>query len=200
VTSSSLSSHRRAGVVCLIILLCIAASSWLPARAEDPARSPMAKAPDFSAKDLSGKTIHLADLLKTGPVLVDFWTTWCKPCKNELPELDKLHRAYRDRGFKVVAIAEDDPKTVLGVKQIVTQKKWEMIILTDTKKDVGNSFNVRNYPTSFLIAQDGTIVNFAQGYMPGDEKPLEAKVVGLLGQGAGTTSTSGTTRGSGESK
>ncbi len=163
---------------------------------EPAARS---KAPDFAAKDLSGKTVKLAELLKTGPVLIDFWTTWCKPCKNELPVLDRMHRTYRDRGFKVVAISEDDPKTVLGVKPLVNQKKWEMVVLTDTAKDVGNAFSVRSYPTSFLISQDGTIVHFAQGYMQGDEKQLEEKLVGLLGGGTGSAS-GGSAQGSGASK
>ncbi len=185
---SPLSSFRLSLAGISRFILCVSILALLPGVAGSQ-KVALSKAPDFSAKDLSGKTVKLADLLQSGPVLVDFWTTWCKPCKNELPELDRLHKTYRDRGFKVVAIAEDDPKSVLAVKPLVTQKKWEMIVLTDTKRDVGNLFNVRNYPTSFLIDKDGTIASFAQGYMPGDEKQLEAKVVGLLGGGeAGTTS------------
>ena len=188
-----LSFDRRVRIAAMRSLLCLSILALLPSIA-GAQKVELSKAPDFSAKDLSGKTVKLSDLLKTGPVLVDFWTTWCKPCKNELPELDKLYRTYRDRGFQVVALSQDDPKSVLAVKPLVTQKKWEMIVLTDTKRDVGNLFNVRNYPTSFLIAQDGTIASFAQGYMPGDEKQLEAKVVGLLGGEAGTPS--GSTQGS----
>lgn len=196
-SAANQSSGRPNRVAAMGFLLCLSILALSPATA-GAQKVQLNKAPDFTAKDLAGKTVRLSELLKSGPVLVDFWTTWCKPCKNELPELDKLHRTYRERGFQVVAIAEDDPKTVLGVKPLVTQKKWELIVLTDTKKEVGNLFNVRNYPTSFLIAQDGTIMNFAQGYMPGDEKQLEAKVVGLLGGEAGTTS--GSTQGSESTK
>lgn len=143
------------------------------------------KVADFSAKDLQGKTVRLADLLKQGPVLLDFWTTYCKPCKLELPELDRLHRAYREKGFSVVAISQDDPKTMRAVKPYVEQRKFEMLVLLDPNKEVGNKLNVRLHPTSFLVGQDGSVVHFAQGYSPGDEKALEGKVREMLGLGAG---------------
>ena len=158
------------------------ASGWTAAgQAADNATM---KAPDFTAKDLDGKTVALTELLKTGPVLVDFWTTWCGPCKHEIPELEKLHAKYSKQGFKVVLLSQDDPKTLQGVKPLVKQMKLSMVVLVDPKRDVGNAYKVRNYPTSFLIAQDGTIAHFAQGYMKGDEKALETKVVGLLGGAA----------------
>jgi peroxiredoxin len=143
------------------------------------------KVADFSAKDLQGKSVRLADLLKKGPVLLDFWTTYCKPCRLELPELDRLHRTYRDKGFTVVAISQDDPKTMRAVKPYVEQRKFEMVVLLDPDKAVGNKLNVRLHPTSFLVGQDGSVVSFAQGYSPGDERALEGKVRELLGLGAG---------------
>jgi peroxiredoxin len=143
------------------------------------------KVGDFSAKDLQGKTVRLSELLKKGPVLLDFWTTYCKPCKLELPELDRMHRAYRDMGFTVVAISQDDPKTMRAVKPYVEQRKFEMLVLLDPEKQVGNKLNVRLHPTSFLVGQDGSVVHFAQGYSPGDEKALEGKVREMLGLGAG---------------
>ena len=149
------------------------------------AQGSVLKAPDFTAKDLKGRNVRLSDLLKKGPVFLDFWTTWCKPCKLELPELDRLHRTYREHGFQVVAISEDDPRTLQGVDPLIRQKKYEFLVLVDPKNDVGNSFNVRNYPTSFLVAKDRTVAHFAQGYTPGDEKTVEQRIRGLLGLGAG---------------
>jgi peroxiredoxin len=140
---------------------------------------------NFSAKNLQGETIQLSALLEKGPVLLDFWTTYCKPCKLELPELDRLHRTYRDQGFSVVAISQDDPKTLPRVKPYVEQRKFEMLVLVDPNKEVGNKLNVRLHPTSFLVAKDGSVVHFAQGYRPGDEKELESKVRELLGMGVG---------------
>jgi cytochrome c biogenesis protein CcmG, thiol:disulfide interchange protein DsbE len=182
-------SSFRKGSGILLAALCIASLAAIsPAPASGADKPTLNKAPEFTAKDLTGKSVKLADLIKDGPVLIDFWTTFCKPCMNELPQLDRLHRTYRDRGFKVVALSQDDPKGVLKVKPLVTQKKWDLVVLIDTQKDVGNAFKVRAYPTSFLIDRDGEIVHFAQGYSAGDEKLLEAKVVELLGGEAGTKS------------
>ncbi|MBD3161089.1 MAG: redoxin domain-containing protein [Candidatus Eisenbacteria bacterium] len=143
-------------------------------------------APDFSAKNLKGKTIKLSDLLEEGPVLIDFWTTWCKPCKLELPELDRLHRKYEEHGFRVLAISQDDPKTVRKVKPYVEQRKYGMVVLVDPDREVGNEYSVRTYPTSFLVGEDGEILHFAQGYSKGDEKELEEKIRGLLELGPQT--------------
>ncbi len=166
---------------CLSVLCLLLVTA--PACAQAPAG--LNKAPDFTAKDLDGKSFHLAELLAEGPVFVDFWTTYCKPCKNEIPELDKLYLKYKDKGFKVLLVAQDDQKSIQKVKGIITQMKIQSIVLADPNKLVGNAFNVKNYPTSFLIAKDGTVVHFTQGYMRGDEKVLEQKLVGLLG-GTGT--------------
>jgi peroxiredoxin len=168
---------RAVWVIPLVTALLGAA--FAPATAEEKKKAP--KAPDFTAKNLQGKSVTLSDLLKNGPVLLDFWTTYCKPCKLELPELDRLHRTYRDKGFQVVAIAQDCTKTCKKVKPYVRQRKYEMIVLLDTNKKVGNKYSVRAHPTSFLIDTDGSIVHFAQGYNKGDEKELEELVRGLLG-------------------
>jgi peroxiredoxin len=143
------------------------------------------QAPDFTAKNLAGKKVQLSDLLKEGPVLIDFWTTWCKPCMLELPELDRIHRTYAEHGFKAIAISQDDTKTVRKVKPLVKQKKLDLLVLVDPKREVGTKYGVRNYPTSFLIDQEGGIVHYAQGYNRGDEKELEELVRGLLGLEAG---------------
>jgi len=141
-------------------------------------------APDFTGRDLKGKSVALSSLLKKGPVLLDFWTTWCAPCKKEMPELDRLHRTYRDKGFQVVAISQDDNRTVGTVQSYIQSKKYQFIVLVDPDKKIGNLYNVRQYPTSFLVAQDRTVRHFAQGYLPGDEKKLESLIRTLVGLGA----------------
>jgi cytochrome c biogenesis protein CcmG, thiol:disulfide interchange protein DsbE len=139
------------------------------------------KAADFTAKDLLGQPVVLADLLRQGPVFLHFWTTWCPSCQREMAKLDQLDRTYRDRGFHVVAIAQDDQKTMQKVKPLVASKKFVMTVIVDSKKEIGNRYSVRQYPTCFLIAKDGAIAHYAQGYIPGDENRLESLVRGLLG-------------------
>jgi peroxiredoxin len=177
--------RRFAWIPLVVACLSVIGSVWISTPACAQAPSVLNKAPDFTAKDFDGKSFHLAELLKDGPVFVDFWTSWCKPCRSEIPELDKLYLKYKDQGFKVLLIAQDDPKTIQKVKGVVAQMKIQSAVLADPNKVVGNAYNVKNYPTSFLIAKDGTVAHFTQGYMRGDEKVLEQKLVGLLG-GTGT--------------
>jgi thioredoxin-related protein len=97
-----------------------------------------------------------------------------------MTRLDRLLRAYRDKGFHVVAIAQDDTKTVQKIKPLVTSKKFLLTVIADSNKEIGNRYNVRQHPTCFLIAKDGTVVHHAQGYIPGDEDQLEGLVRSLL--------------------
>lgn len=178
---------------CVLLTVCLGLVFGTVAQAagEGDGKGAVLKAADFTAKDIDGKTVTLSELLKSGPVLLDFWTTWCGPCKKEMPELDKLHQTYKDKGFKVLAIAQDDPKTAQKVKPMIQSQKYSMVVIADSDKEIGRKYNVRQYPTSFLVSQDGTIAHYAQGYLPGDEKKLEGLVRGLLGLGAEDTKDSG---------
>jgi peroxiredoxin len=175
--------HRRTWLrgAAILVLLCLGLAGPSRVTATDAV-----KAAEFTAKDLTGATISLSKLLEEGPVLLDFFTTCCQPCQRALPGLDRLDRAYRGRGFRVVAVSQDDPKTAQKVKPFVQSKGFEMIVIADPKKEIGNVYHVRQIPTAFLIGRDGSIVHFAQGYVPGDDVKWEEMVQGLLGPGSGT--------------
>lgn len=155
------------------------------ARADDSATeqkdgSPISVAADFTAEGLDGQKYQLSKLLEKGPVFLDFWTTWCKPCMVELPELGKLHEKYKDRGFTLLTVASDDQKTLAKVKPTVKQHGWTFPVLLDPKREIGNPYNVRQYPTSYLIGQDRKIVSVHLGYRPGDEAKIEEEILRLL--------------------
>jgi thiol-disulfide isomerase/thioredoxin len=153
-------------------------------------------APDFTAETLDGTTVTLSELLKKGPVYLDFWTTWCKPCQIALPKLGELHQKYADAGFTLITIASDDQKTVSNVKPHVKSRGWKFPVVIDSKREIGNKYNVRNYPTSFLISPDGKIAKATMGYRPGDEKVIEEEILALLPEGSDSGS-EGTKSGSG---
>jgi len=67
-------------------------------------------APDFSLPDLKGKRVNLQKLLEKGPVLVDFWATYCKPCLKAMPKFAEMHRNYEERGLTILGINEDGPR------------------------------------------------------------------------------------------
>ncbi len=152
-------------------------------------------APDFTAQGVDDKTYTLKDLLAKGPVLLDFWTTWCKPCMMEIPHLQKIWEAHREQGFTLLGVASDDPRSASKIKPMVQSKGFKFPNVFDPDRGVNNLFNVRNYPTSILIAPDGRIVVLALGYHPGDEKEMEARIVSLLppAKGSAGSAPSGTT-------
>ncbi len=149
-----------------------------------PAKSLLSSAADFTATGVDGKTYKLSDLLEKGPVLLDFWTTWCKPCMLEIPHLQKIYEKHGAAGFTLLGIACDDQKSASKIKPTIQSRGFKFPIVTDTDKRIAGLYNnVRNYPTTILIAPDGKIVKIAQGYNPGDEKELEAKILALLPEG-----------------
>lgn len=175
------SPHRRARrLFGLVLGSCLALSAVAAGSALAEGDESASIAPDFTAEALDGSTVTLSELLKEGPVYLDFWTTWCKPCQMALPKLDELQKKYADAGFTLLTIASDDQKTISKVKPHVKSRGWEFPVILDSKREIGNKYNVRNYPTSYLIGQDGKIVKVHVGYRPGDEKSLEEEIVSLL--------------------
>jgi len=139
------------------------------------------QAPRFDTTDLDGKSVVLDSLLSRGPVYVAFWATWCKPCMRELDELGPIYEKYRDRGFQVVAINQDAPRSLHRVKPVVRGRHWKFSVLLDPEKALARAFQVISLPTSFLIDTSGEIVKARQGFKPGMEKMIEEEVKQLFG-------------------
>lgn len=133
-------------------------------------------APNLSLKLLDGNEIKLYDLLENGPVLVDFWATWCAPCKKEMVFLDRFHQKYSEYGFNVLAISTDSPKSISKVKSYIRAKKFTFVVGLDPNQQVAQKMNAILLPTSILINQNREIVWFHQGYIPGDEVEIEKQI------------------------
>lgn len=182
--------HRRTPAALILSLLAIligCSSIIAPARADDTAvpeqKTLLSRAPDFTGVGVDGKTYRLTELLKQGPVLIDFWTTWCKPCMLEIPKLQDVWQRHLAQGFTLLGIPSDDQKTTAKVKSKIQQMGFVFPNIPDPTRRIGNAYNVRNFPTAVLIAPDGKIVKVAQGFSPGDEKEWESRVAALLGAG-----------------
>ncbi len=139
-----------------------------------------AKAPDFSLKTMKGENFILQENLGKGPIVINFWATWCGPCLLEMKNMKKLYEKYSPKGVQMVSISIDDNKTQQQVPGVVQSFKFPYTILLDGNKDVYRAFKVPNVPQLFVLDENGAIVYNHQGYQKGDEKKTEAVLVKLL--------------------
>ena len=113
-------------------------------------------APDFAVPDLAGQAVRLS-AFRGRVVLVNLWTTWCPPCREEMPSMERLYQRLRDRGFVLLAVSQDEGGAAV-VEPFVRQLGLTFPILVDPEQQVGGRFHVWGYPESFLIDREGRIV------------------------------------------
>lgn len=114
-------------------------------------------APAFVLPDLSGTPIRLSDH-RGKVVLLNFWATWCPPCRAEMPSMEKLYQAYRDRGLTILAISNDvSGKSV--VEPFVRDRGLTFPILLDPEGGVFLQYGVRGLPTSYVVDRKGRVVS-----------------------------------------
>lgn len=137
------------------------------------------QAPDFKLKTLDGKTVSLADL-KGKPVLVNFWATWCAPCKIEMPWFEEFRQKYESQGFTIVGIVEDDaPKEAV---QGLVEKTGVKYTIAHTDNKVDKAYGGIDYlPASYFVGRDGVIIAQSSGLGSKDE--MEANVKKIVAGG-----------------
>lgn len=135
-------------------------------------------APDFTVPRLGAGSIAL-EALRGRLVFLNFWATWCPPCKREMPSMERLYRRYRDRGLAVVAISIDSGG-VEGVAAFVKRLGLTFPIGLDPTVEVANRYRVRALPSSFLIDRRGDTVAVALGPRDWDGDAARAVVDSLL--------------------
>jgi len=113
-------------------------------------------APSFSLQDLNGKLVSLADF-KGKVILLNFWASWCAPCKREIPSLIRLYQLRKDRNFEILAVSVDRT-SVSKIVTFVAENQMSFPVLMDPQGEVGNGkYWVRAIPTSFLVDKKGVI-------------------------------------------
>jgi peroxiredoxin len=140
-----------------------------------PARQKAAD--DFKVPTPGGGTFRLGDY-RGKVVMVNFWATWCPPCLEEMPAMERLYRRHKDAGFTLVAISVDaDPKKV---KPFLTEHNLTMPIGVDPKMDLANTYGVRALPSSFVVGRDGNLAALAIGPRRWDNDAAHSLVEGML--------------------
>ena len=138
--------------------------------------------PNLSVKLLDGKQVRLSALLEEGPLLVSFWATWCAPCKKEMIFLEEFHQKYNENSFRVLAISTDSPKSMSKVKSYIRAKKYTFLVGIDPNQEIAKKMNALLMPTTLILNKNRKVSWYHQGFIPGDEKEIEAQIRAVLYQ------------------
>jgi len=146
----------RGGAIATAALVAIAVFIALWATGPPPEQIlPGQEAPAFELPRLDGTTVRLADL-RGKVVLLNFWATWCKPCEDEMPAMQRLYEALRGTDFEMLAVSLDEEREPV----VAFQKRLGLTfpILHDPEKAVSVAYQTYRYPESYLIGRDGRIL------------------------------------------
>jgi len=138
-----------------------------------------ALAPDFTLQTVAGESVTLSDFMANGPtpVVLNFWATWCPPCRAEMPALQAVAQAYREQGVRVLGVNQaEEPNQVVGFMQTLG---LDFPVLLDRDAAVSQLYRVRSLPTTFFIDREGVIREIVIGG-PMSQALLASKMESLL--------------------
>jgi len=120
------------------------------------------KAQDFKLKDLNGNEVSLSDF-KGKKVFLNFWASWCPPCKAEMPEIERLYQETKDSDLVILAVDIGEDKAT--VKSFIDKNKYNFEVLLDINQETASKYNISSIPSSYFIDKDGNIVATHLGSM-----------------------------------
>lgn len=155
-----------------ILVFCLCTMSPLLA-----ANAPQAAAPDFTLKSNSGENLKLSEL-RGQVVLINFWASWCGPCRQEMPLLDQIYQQYKPLGFTVLGVnVEENPNQAY---LLLNKVPVSFPVVFDGTNSVSKMYNVIAMPTTVIVDRNGNIRYLHKGYMPGYEDSYQQQVRSLL--------------------
>jgi len=154
-------------VILVIILASVLGSGLVMAGCSAQGPQVGRLAPDFQLQSLDGQTVSLSDF-RGKPVLINFWTTWCPPCRFEMPLIQEIYedKEWSDKGLVILAIDIIDKlrgESPAKVKDFIQSHSFSFLVLLDINQDVALEYNIRAFPTTFFIDKDGIIQDIKVG-------------------------------------
>jgi peroxiredoxin len=147
------------------VLACAVACTALTAAVPALERAP---APEFTVRALDGRDLRLSSLRLQGPVIVEFWATWCEPCREALTELEDWRKQYGPRGLAIIAVSVDGPRNISKVRPYVTRLHIHYPVVIDEDQRLQRLYQANQMPTAFLVDRAGNIASIRVGYRRGD--------------------------------
>jgi len=141
------------------------------------AAAPSGPAPDFTLKSRSGENIKLSEL-RGQVVMINFWASWCGPCRQEMPLLDQLYQRYQPMGFTLLGVNVEEDGT--AADKVLKEIPVSFPVLYDSKNQVSERYQVSAMPSTFLIDRDGQVRYLHKGYQPGYEETYQQQIRELV--------------------
>ncbi len=163
---NTLISQRRFFAFSISVVLSICSTAY--------ASSP---APDFTLKSKDSGNIRLSEQ-RGNMVLINFWASWCGPCRQELPEMEALYQEYQDMGFEILAVNVDDDSSKANI--LLDDVEVSFPVLYDPEGQVSQLYDVNAMPTTVIVDRDGNQRLVHLGYRAGDEAKYEKAIKMLL--------------------
>ena len=138
--------------------------------------------PDLKVRLLNGSSTTLHQLSQDGPLLIDFWATWCVPCKKVMKYLNQYHEKYAEDNFKVLMINTDTPRSLGKVRGFIKSQDYSFNVGMDPNKVLSKKLNGMIMPTLILVDKGGIIKWRHQGYVAGEELEIEKQIKQVLGK------------------
>ena len=132
-------------------------------------------APDFTLRDLKGNQVSLSDF-RGQPVVLNFWATWCSPCRVEIPYLEALYIKYKDQGLVIIGMNTETD--YMKVKHFAEPRITYTVLLDGQTQS--QAYDVSGIPCTYYIDREGIIQHRSVGFGPGDEVMIEEKMKKLL--------------------
>ena len=131
-------------------------------------------------RDMDGKPVPVDSLLAEGPVVLNFWATWCKPCRVEMPKLQEVQEELEGQTVYFAAVSLDTRRNKSKVEEYLDKNEVKLPVYRDPEGNLAKKFKISAIPTTILLDQDAEIAFKTRGYRPGDEVLLKKEIQALV--------------------